>query len=375
MNFKLSKNEFYKYLQIVAKAVSPNSPVPSLCGIHMNVESDAITLTGSDADISIQIKLSNAMNEKLNLNVIETGSIVIDSRYLLDIVRKLDSDEVQIEIIDGTLTRFFGGKAEFKINGYRPTDYPSIDFSVPDTHFVMNANDFSKMIENTVFATSTKETRPVLTGVNLVSDGTRLVATATDSYRLAKKEYPIQCEEFNITVPSKSLNEIRSIFNNNEDLTVAISTKKLQVFNEYILIQSRLLEGGYPETERLIPKDFEHVLVINRSDFIRAIDRSSFIKTDNMTIIRLQINDLNDITLTNKSQEIGESNEELTGLSYDGTPLDISFTGNYVMDAAKALNSENIKISFTTEMKPLILQNEGEDEGILQLVLPVRTYN
>ena len=94
-----------------------------------------------------------------------------------------------------------------------------------------------------------------------------------------------------------------------------------------------------------------------------------------MTIIRLQINDLNDITLTNKSQEIGESNEELTGLSYDGTPLDISFTGNYVMDAAKALNSENIKISFTTEMKPFILQNEGEDEGILQLVLPVRTYN
>lgn len=375
MHFKINKNEFYKSLQIVSRAISPNSPVPALCGIRIDVNNDHLVLTGSDADISIETTLSNENNEKLNLTVIEDGSIVIDARYLLDIVRKLDSEEVEVEIIDGTLTRFAGGKAEFKINGYRPSDYPPVDFSVPETKFSFKSSDFSKIIENTIFATSSKETRPVLTGVNFMSDGSKIVATATDSYRLAKKDFPIQCEEFNITVPSKSLNEMKSIFNEEEDLNIAISTKKIQVSNGNTLVQSRLLDGGYPETERLIPKEFEHTLVMNRNDLIRAIDRSSFIKTDNMTIIRLQINDKDDITLTNKAQEIGESHEELNALSYEGTPLDISFTGNYVMDAAKALNTDHIKISFTSEMKPFILQNDSEDDSILQLVLPVRTYN
>ena len=140
-------------------------------------------------------------------------------------------------------------------------------------------------------------------------------------------------------------------------------------------MQSRLLEGGFPETERLIPKEFAYKLVINRQDLISAIDRNMFIKNEKMTLNRLQINNKDDISLTNKSQEIGESIETMNAISYEGEPIDISFAGNYVMDAAKALDTVNIKIQFTGSMKPFVLTNDSEDSSVLQLVLPVKTYN
>ena len=112
---------------------------------------------------------------------------------------------------------------------------------------------------------------------------------------------------------------------------------------------------------------------MDREDLINAIDRTSFIKNDNMTIIRLQCSS-DEIVMMNKSQEIGESREILHADKYEGEPLDISFSGKYVSEAAKVLKGQSIKIEFTGEMKPFVLKNTM-DETILQLVLPVRTYN
>ena len=376
MNFKINKTKLYNALMIVSRAVSANSPVPTLSGIKVEASKDGLKLTGSDSDISIEMNLSNSIDEELGLFILEEGSIVIDSKYLVDIVKKMDADEIQVEIIDGTLTRFVGNKVEFKINGYRSSDYPQIDFSKPETNIQLKAGLLASMIEETAFATSSKETRPVLMGVNLHSDGKQLNVTATDSYRLAKKVVPLESDPFNITVPSKSLNEVKSIFNEAEkEIDINLSEKKIQFKSDNILLQSRLLDGGYPETERLIPKGFNYDMVINRHALMNAIDRTSFIKTDNMSIIRLLINDKDDITITNKSQEIGEFREDMNAISYKGEPLDISFSGNYVMDACRSLKSENVKIKFTGDMKPFILTKEENEEDLIQLVLPVRTYN
>ncbi len=376
MNFKISKTKFYNALQVVSRAISPNSPVPSLCGVLIEASTDGIKLTGSDGDISISMTLSNTNDEDLNLTVLEEGSVVIDSRYILTIASKLNSDDIHVEIIDGTLTRFSSLKTEYKINGYKASDYPSIDFNEPQTNFSIQSSDLSEIIESTAFATSVKETRPVLTGVNIQSTGSQIIATATDSYRLAKKTYDLVADNFNVTIPAKTLNEAKSIYGSeNEEVKISLDTKKVQFNNGTILMQSRLLEGGFPETERLIPKEFTYTLVINRQDLISAIDRNMFMKTEKMTINRLQINNKDDISLTNKSQEIGEYNDTLNAVSYEGEPLDISFSGNYVMDAAKALNTVNVKIQFTGSMRPFILTNDSEDTSILQLVLPVRTYN
>lgn len=373
MNFTIAKSELLSALQDTAHAISPNSPQPSLRGIKIDAAENTITLTGSDADISIRKVIEK--DEKNNLNVIEEGSILVESRYLLEIVRKIDSEEIQIEVIDGALTKFSGGSAVFKINGMRADDYPDIDFTKPSSSIELSAGQLSSIIEQTAFAASAKDTRPVLTGVNFHLVGGVLSCTATDSYRLAKKKIELASnDEFNLTIPARSLNEVRNTMlqEMSETIEIALNDRKVQFIGKGMILQSRLLDGGYPETERLIPKEFRYELSISRNDLIHAIDRTTFIKNDNMTINRLSMSE-HEVILSNRSQEIGESTEQLAAV-FTGEPLDISFAGNYVLSAAKALRGNNIKIRFTAEMKPFILTGD-EDDSVLQLVLPVRTYN
>ena len=240
----------------------------------------------------------------------------------------------------------------------------------------MNAGKLSSIIESTAFAASVKETRPVLTGVNFSSDGTRIIATATDSFRLARNVFAGNGDAFNITVPAKSLNEARAVFNDSaKDLVIHLNTKKIQFVSDDIILQSRLLDGSYPETERLIPKEFKYDLVVNKQKLIGTIDRSSIMKNENMTVIRMQIKDENNVTVSNRAQEIGEFNEPIHPVSYEGAPLDISFAANYAIDALRAIDSPNVRIRFTGEMKPFILTDEAGNDDVLQLVLPIRTYN
>jgi DNA polymerase-3 subunit beta len=373
MNFQISRDKFYNALTIASRAISSNSPVPALTGILITASDNELLLTASNAVISIQMTLSNEKDPDLGLSISGEGSIVIESRFLMDIVKKIDSDQIKIEIIDGTLTHFEGNKAEYKINCIRPEDYPSIDFSEPSTKFEINSGTLNEFITQTVFAAAVKETRPVLTGVNFNSDGKEIVCTGTDSYRLSRRTAPIASDPFMITVPSKTLNEVKNIFAEDQTVKVALNDKKIQFSNDKVMLQSTLLEGDFPDTNRLIPNDFTRTMLINRTVLLDALDRAAFIKTDNISTMNLQMTGADDISLSNRSQEIGEFHEVLNAVSYEGDPLDISFSGQYMMDALRIFKGENVKISFTGVMKPFIITEE-DDSSVIELILPVRTY-
>lgn len=374
MNFKVSKRIFYNALQTVSRSISSNSPLPALTGININVTNNEIILIGSDSDISIQTKLSNELFEDLNLVVNETGSIVIEAKYIIEIVRKIDADVIEIEIIDGSLTKISGESAEFNINGMRSSDYPLIDFNEPVNSFEINSSTILKIINQTTFATSDKETRPVLTGVNFDCKSNILKCVATDSYRLAQKTVILDnVNDFNITIPAKSLNEVSKTIEDECTVRICVSDKKVQFIIGSTIIQSRLIDGTYPETERLIPTVFPHELEIDSRDLLNAIDRASFIKNEGINIIKLNANS-DEVIISSRSQEVGSSQERINVLSYTGNPIELSFSGRYVFEALRALQSNVIKISFSGEMKPFIITTRDDDK-IIQLILPVRTYN
>lgn len=374
MNFKISKSVLYDSLQLVSKAITSNSPLPALSGIKIDVETDKIVLTGSDAKVSIKKTLDNNKYEDLNLVVIEEGSIVIEARYLLEIVRKIDSNEISFEIVDGSLIKIVGRQTEYKINGMRSSDYPSIDFNKPNQQFNIDSSLLLKIINQTAFAASDKELRPVLTGVNFnIKDGV-LECVATDSYRLAKKTVNLDTElNINVTIPSKSLQEIARAIETNEVINVALNEKKAQFYIDNTLIQTSLIDGAYPETNRLIPTTFTNVLTVESRDLINAIDRAVFIKNEGVSIVKLNLKQ-EEIVISSKSQEVGSLQEVLNVESYTGNDFNISFSGNYMLDAIKYIGTNKVRINFAGEMKPFIIDNK-EDPTILQLVLPVRTYN
>lgn len=380
MNFTISKNRFYEALQDVSHAISSTTPLPALKGIKIQVSLDnSMILTASDMDITIQKTLTNDADEELKLNVEDEGSIVIESRYLLDIVHKLDSDIVNIELIDGAFTMFRGNNAEFRINGMKASEYPTIDLSKPADEMTLPVKTLTEIIDQTSFATSTQDARPILTGVNFSLKNGLLQCCGTDSYRLARKTIPFESDkEITFTIPAKSLAQVKSILleNSEESITLYYNEKKCQFLSKDTLLQTRLLEGNFPEADRLLnPLVFNRTLTVDRSVLISVIDRAMFIKNDNMSINRLQCSQ-DEILLSNRSQEIGDFKQDLAldGAKFEGDPLDISFSSEYVLQAARALKGNTICIKFSGEMKPFVLTNP-EDDSVLQLALPIRTYN
>lgn len=371
MYFKVSKKNFYNALSVASRAISTFSPLPAFSGIKIDAKEDCLILTGSDSDISIQTTLKKS--EDCLLEVKDMGTIVIEAKYILEIVRKIDADEVEFEMLDGSLSKISGNTAEFRINGMKSNEYPSIDFTKPRECFTVSEEDLKKIIVQTSFATSDKETRPVLTGVNFQCKGNELNCVATDSYRLAKKTLTIaENLNFNITVPSKSLQEVVKTLDQEGDVVVAVNDKKAQFIIHDTIIQTRLIDGAYPETNRLIPLQFDYELTIDTKDLLSAIDRASFIKNDGVSVIKFSLSET-ECVLSSKSVEVGSSTEVLNSASFTGSPLEISCNGRYVFEAIRALGGSLVKFSLCGEMKPFIITSL-DDDHILQLVLPVRTY-
>lgn len=372
MKFRVERIPFLNEISKVSRAVSGKTPLPSLSGIKIEAKDNTLFFTGSDSDISMYSYLKSE-NNNFVLEIEEEGAIVLGSRYICDIVRKLESDQVSVEIIDGQLTRISDDYSDFKINGLKASDYPTIDFTKPEKSILINGYTLQGCINQTIFATSDKETRPVLTGINVKASKGSMEFVGTDSYRLAKKIISINEETtFGVTIPAKTLVEISKTIENDDILDLAVNDKKIQCWIGNTIIQSRLIEGAYPETSRLIPQSFDYELTADAHDLLNAIDRASLMKEDGKNIVKLSMSE-NKVELSSKSQQVGSVKEILNEAAFQGNNLEISFSGKYAYDAIRAIDSDLVKIKFSGEMKPFIITGNNDDSCI-QLILPVRTY-
>lgn len=371
MFFKVDKKQLLTKLNVVSRAISNYSPLPAFSGIKFDVNENEICLMASDSDISIKNYISK--RDECFLEIEQTGSIVIEAKYILDIVRKMDTEVISIEVADGVNVKIYDETSEFNIIGIYANEYPMIDFTKGEDFFTISTMKLKSVLNQTLFATSDKDNRPYLNGINIhIHDG-HVDCTATDSYRLAKTSFEVDSTiDYNIIIPSKSLNELLKSLDDDQEIKVHVSNKKVQFVFEDTLIQTRLIEGSFPDTNKLIPEQFQYELKVETRDILSAIDRMSFIKNDGINIIKLELNE-NESILSTKSQDIGSATEILKTASFNGESLAISFNGRYVFEAIRAIHTDTITFKFSGEMKPFIIQSE-ENEEVLQLVLPVRTY-
>lgn len=371
MEFKVDKGVLGEALALVSKAISNTAPIPvQINGVLINVRNDSVKLTGSDSDISIQKTLKVA-DEKNRLEVIDEGDIVLDARYLQEIVRKIDSSIITIEVIDGTFTKISGNKAEYKINGMRAIDYPNINFNIDTDRYKLKVSIFEKIIKQTVFACSDKETRPALMGVNFKADGSVLTCNATNSFRLATKKVLLEDEmHFDITIPAKTLNNVASALVENLDFEMAIDETKVSFIFDDTIIRARLIDDVYPDVSRLIPASFMQTLQVRCRDLLDAVERTSFIKSEGKNVVKLTI-DNTKLDISSNSQEIGSSHEELDIIEFVGSPITISCSGRYLNDALRSIGSEIVILNFSGELKPIVI-TEKDDDTLTQLISPIR---
>ena len=374
MKIKIKKELLLENLNKVSKEIETKNLIPILSGIKFDLTKEGLTLTASDNDITIQTFIP-ADNKEMEIE--KEGSIIIQGKYVLDIVRKLPDEFINIEVIDELKILIYAENSEFNLNGINQKEYPNVALENSKNFVKINTKLFKTIINQTAFATSTDESRPILTGINIKITGDILECSATDSYRLAKKQAKlneIAGETYNIIVPGKNIVEFMKILNEgNEELEIHIFSNKVLFKQNNLLFQSRLVSGNYPNVNNLIPSDSFLKITANLSNLYDVIDRASILTSDKeKNIVTLETNK-NLLIVRSSSAEIGRVEEKMNITKDNEEEIKISFSAKYMMDALRSFEGDTVELAFEGEVKPIIIK-DVEDPNLTQLVLPIRTY-
>ncbi|GEQ49726.1 DNA polymerase III subunit beta [Tetragenococcus koreensis] len=375
MKVTLNRTSFTQQLQTVQRAISSKTTMPILTGVKIDLSNNGLTLTGSNADISIESFLSSE-DEKAQMTVESSGSIVLQARFFSEIIRRLPEDHVTLEVLENNQVEITSGKANFLVNGLDPESYPHLPTVDRQKEIQLPVDMLNKLINETVFSVSQHESRPILTGVHFMLKNQRLLAVATDSHRLSQRIIPLENDngQFDIVIPGKSLTELSRSLTDEED-TVQISIMENQVLFETknMKFYSRLLEGKYPDTDRLIPSSFNTEIEFAVPALLAAIERASLLSHESRNnIVRLNISE-DSVVLHGNSPEVGKVEEDLKYEKVSGDPLEISFNPDYMKDALRAFGDTTIRISFISAVRPFTLEPTEGQGDFLQLITPVRT--
>ena len=373
MKFSVKKEVLLQSLNSVSKALSNKNLIPILSGIKFNLTKSGLFLSASDNDISIESFIDSNNLESLE----EVGSTVINGKYILDIVRKLQGRIVNIELLDNIKLLISCGNSEFNLNSMDSTEFPNLDLEEKKEPVIINKEDFKALINKTSFAVSTQENRPILTGINFNINKDILECVATDSYRLAKKACKIEKEvkeDLNIVIPGKNLIELTKIIEDNKKkIEMHIFTNKVLFKFDNTLFQTRVLSGNFPDVNRLIPSSFELEITAGLNEFYNVIDRASLLTNEkDKNIVKFECEG-NNLIISSNSPEIGKVEEKMTVIKNNENNIKIAFSSKFMMDALKTIESDNSIIKFNGDVNPIIIVDE-KDDTLLQLILPIKTY-
>ena len=371
MKLTIKKDLLLNALNKVSKAISTKNLIPVLAGIKFELKKKKLTLTASDNDITIQTMIESTNEE--DFKVEQEGSIIIQGKYILDIVRKLPDKYINIEVVDELKILIYTENSEFNLNGISESEYPNIGLEESKKKVHIKASVFKDIVNQTAFASSNEESKPVLTGINFNIVGDVLECNSTDSYRLARKVVKLDSaseENYNIVIPSHNILEFSRIIDEEDgDIELHIFNNKILFKTGNLKFESRLING----TSNLLPDDSYLVVSTNLNAFYDVIDRVSILTSDKeKNIVTLETNgDM--LILKSSSVEIGRVEEKMPITKNNNEDIKISFSAKYMMEALKSFSTETVDIHFVGEIKPILIKS-SEDETLTQLVLPIRTY-
>jgi len=379
MKLTILRGELNEAIQHVSKAVASRTTIPILSGIKLDANTTGVTLTASDTDISIQSFIPLETPDKVIGKVEKTGSVVLPAKFFVEIVKKLPHEDVHIEVGERFQTMITSGSTEIQLVGLDAEEFPVLP-SVEEDQVVTIPGDLLRdMIRQTVFAVTTNESTPILTGVlwNLHDGVYKFVAT--DRHRLASRTAVVDTSDVrfsNIVISGKTLNELAKIVPDQNvmvDIVVADNQVLFKLGN--VLFYSRMLDGTYPDTSKIIPQSFKTELILNTKQLSESIDRAYLLSREEKTnIVRLTTTDSGNVEISSSSSELGKVTEQLTVTEMRGEPLKIAFNSKYMLDALKVIDSEQLFIGFTGAMSPIIIKPRDHDNS-LHLILPYRTTN
>ena len=372
MNLEIKQSILMEYLNYVIRGISNKNMIPVLNCIKFELKEEGLYLLSTDNDIAIKAFIDKKEIEKIN----SYGEILVSGRYIYEIVKKLPNNIIKIEEVIDNKIIIETDKSSTNLNCNIPNEFPILDLSDSKNPIQIDKTMLKNVIRQTAFASSTQESNPVLTGINFKCTGNIMEISATDSYRVSKKDIILKeevKEAVNIVIPTKNLNELIKLINDDdEEINIHIFNNKVIFKFNNIIFMSRLINGSFPNLPALIPTEFLLKIEVDFKEFYEALDRASlFTNEEDKNTINLITKD-NEIQISSNIPEIGNVEEIIEATKNNDENIKIAFSSKYMMEAVKALECERIVLMFSGEIKPIVIKNV-EDDHLLELIVPIRT--
>ena len=368
MHITFPKANLQKAINVLQK-VSQNKTSSNLPGaIYMTTKNGQVELQGNDFELGIRLTIDG--------DIKEPGTLVVGSRYFQELIRKLPGDTIELyKPEDGNSLTITSGSSEFNLVTLHPDDFSLVEQIHDQDHVNIDSFAMKELIDLTNYAAATDEDRPVFTGALLEIKENEVTMVATDTHRMAVKKITIDepaTTPMRAIIPTKTLAEVSRLLPTDNPAMINIIWNRTQiVFNfESIYIISRLIEGTYPEYEKVIPSKFDSSAVIDRREFAGAVDRVSLLAKDiSYNVIRYDWAESN-VTLSTQNTEIGMAKEDVA-VEFKGTPFTISFNGRYISDILRHSTGDNIHL-FLKQNGPVVIRQDN-NPNYTYVVTPVRT--
>ncbi len=370
MKLTIERADLLKALSHVQSVVERRNTIPILSNVLIRAAGGKISFTATDLDIEI-VEAGAAQIE-------QEGNTTAPAHTFYEIVRKLP-EGAQIELIkttDDPRMQVNAGRSRFSLPALPVDEFPVLTADDLGHSFTMHAKDLVQLIDKTRFAVSTEETRYYLNGIHLHAmegDSPKLRAVATDGHRLALAEVALPdgaAGMSGIIIPRKTVSEVRRLLDGvDDDINLSVSEAKIRFDIGNATLTSKLIDGSFPEYERVIPRDNEHTLKIDTSVFAAAVDRVATISVEKSRSVKMTL-EADTLTLTVNNPEAGQAVEEVS-VNYDAEPLEIGFNARYLLDILGQIESEEAVFRFADSAAPSLVEDDG-DTGALYVLMPLR---
>lgn len=372
MKLTIERSALLKTLGHVQSVVERRNTIPILSNLLMRAEGDSLAVTATDMDLTIV--------ETTPAQVATAGAVTAPAHTLYDIVRKLpDGSDIRLEGgAEGGQLTVAAGRSRFSLQSLPSDDFPEIGEDEGGVRFQLSAADLRKIVDRTRFAISTEETRYYLNGIYLHAAKTDagaavLRAVATDGHRLAKVELPAPDGATDIPgviVPRKAVGELRKLIEDADDpVDIALSESRVRFGLGEATLTTKLIDGAFPDYERVIPSGNDKVLEVDCADFAKAVDRVATIATEKSRAVKLAIGG-GKLTLSANSPDAGSAEEQIE-VSYDAEPLEIGFNARYLLDIAQQIEGQGARFIMADAAAPTVVR-DAADPDALYVLMPMR---
>ncbi|MGN6146698.1 MAG: DNA polymerase III subunit beta, partial [Mesorhizobium sp.] len=365
------RSNLLKSLNHVHRVVERRNTIPILSNVLLSAEGGSLEMKATDLDLEI--------NEATPAKVEQAGATTVPAHLLYDIVRKLsEGAEVMLKTDeDGNAMSVISGRSSFRLQCLPQSDFPELSAGSFPHIFRLDATALKALIDKTQFAISTEETRYYLNGIYLhameVGGKLKLRSVATDGHRLARAELdaPAGSEGMpGIIIPRKTVSELQKLVDDPDvAVTVELSDTKIRFTIGSVVLTSKLIDGTFPDYQRVIPTGNDKKLVIDRQTFAAAVDRVSTISSERGRAVKLAIAD-GQLTLTVNNPDSGSATEELAA-DYSSDPLEIGFNARYLLDVAAQLTGSEARFMLADAGSPTLI-HDTSDENTLYVLMPMR---